>query len=223
MGELAVGALLGLGLFVLVSGSRQSAVVARLTPFIRDRSPLTSPPDGSDSVVTALRIMGRGPIDLFSRVTSRHRRSADVSEELPAVLDLIGLCVSSGMSVPATLERVGIAGEGVLADECRMFTAEVAVGVSVSEALHNSDQRIGHDGWSRLIEHLVAARRHGTPLSEILRSLADDEHQQAGRRLLESASAKETLMMFPLVFVILPVTVVMAIFPGLTALGSIGL
>lgn len=222
MSELVWGALLGLGLFTLVSGSRQSRVATRLRPFMGDRISGFEP-DDDDAVVTTLRVIGRSLVgETFGRWRTRRARR-DVSNELPDLLDLFGLCVASGMSVPATVERVGSSGEGVLASECRTITAEIALGVSVVDALHASELRIRHDGWSRLIEHCVAARRSGTPLVEIVRSLADDEHQQAGRRLVESASSRETLMMFPLVFVILPATVVMAIFPGLTALGSISL
>jgi tight adherence protein C len=146
-----------------------------------------------------------------------------VSDELPGALDLIGLCVSAGMSVPTALERIAMSGVGELSDECRVIVAEIGLGISVSDALRASDARVGHEGWSRVVDHLMTARQYGTPLIEIIRSLADDEQQAAGRRMLESASAKETLMMFPLVFAILPVTVVMAVFPGLTALGSIAL
>jgi len=146
-----------------------------------------------------------------------------LSEELPGALDLIGLCLSAGMSVPTALERIATSGVGELADECRIIVTEISLGVSVSDALQSSDARVAHEGWSRLIDHVLTARQYGTPLTEIIRALADDEQQAAGRRLLEAASAKETLMMFPLVFAILPVTVVMAVFPGLTALGSIAL
>ena len=221
--DIALGAALGLGLFVLVSGSSASRIAKRLAPHIRDISTSQPRAHTDDGAVRALTIAARLPLTVIRDGTNRRRRRGSVSSELPGVLDLVGLCVSTGMSVPAALERIASSGVGELAEECRVIVAEIALGVSVADALHASDSRVSHDGWSRLIEHLVTARQHGTPLTEIIRSLADDEQHAAGRRLLESASAKETLMMFPLVFAILPVTVVMAVFPGLTALGSISL
>ncbi len=223
MSELALGALLGLGLFVLVSGSTVSRLVSRLSPHIRDVAAPHEPLGNSDGALRVLGVVASLPAAMVRRSARRRSGDSAVSEELPGALDLLGLCVSAGMTIPAAIERVALVGQGVLADECRLITSEIALGVSVAEALHHSDTRVGHVGWTRLIEHLIAARQQGTPLTDIIRSLADDEQKAAGRRLLESASAKETLMMFPLVFVILPVTVIMAVFPGLTALGSIAL
>jgi tight adherence protein C len=123
------------------------------------------------------------------------------------------------MTIPAAIERIGNRGSGVLASECRLIATEIELGVSTADALHASERRVGHDGWGRLVEHLTAARRHGTPLAEIVRALADDEAAAAGRRLVESASTRETMMMFPLVFGILPATVLIAVYPGVTAIG----
>jgi tight adherence protein C len=221
--EVALGALLGLGLFVLVSGSAGSRLVQQLAPHIRDVAsvtPITNHDSGAERVVQMIAAVPRA---LFgSRKRTRRSRTA-ITDELPAVLDVIGICVAAGMTIPGALERVGQSGRGELPTECRTIVAEIALGVSISDAIHASVARVSHDGWTRLIEHLDIARRHGTPIVEIVRSLAEDEQHAAGQRLLESASARETLMMFPLVFIILPVTVIMAIFPGVTALGSLSL
>ena len=221
--EIALGALLGLGLFVMVAGSSASRIAIQLAPHIRDISTARTPTLERDGALRSLGIVLRLPALIITEMAAKRRRRSAISDELPGVLDLIGLCVSAGMSVPTALERIASSGVGDLSDECRVIVAEIGLGISVSDALHSSDVRVAHPGWSRLIDHLMTARQYGTPLTEIIRSLAEDEQQAAGRRLLESASAKETLMMFPLVFAILPVTVVMAVFPGLTALGSIAL
>lgn len=221
MSEIALGALLGLGLFVLVSGSTASRLVTRLAPHVRDVTSVRVDQPVADGAVRVLALIAATPRTMFVDRRRRRQTRRAVSDELPGVLDLIGLCVSTGMTIPESLERVGRVGRGVLPEECRHITSELALGVSVTDALHGSQRRVAHEGWSRLVEHLDIARRHGTPLVDIIRSLSDDEQHAAGQRLVESASARETLMMFPLVFVILPVTVIMAIFPGVTALGSV--
>jgi tight adherence protein C len=219
--DVALGAVAGLGLFLIVSRSVESRLASRLIPHLADVAPLRESGSDVDGVFRALVAVTRLPLRFWGPRRKTGQRA--ISEELPEVIDLIGLCVASGFTVPAAFERVSRSGRGALASECRTVVAEISVGVSVSDALRLSDRRVGHPGWTRLVEHLVAARRQGTPLNDILRSLAEDEQESSTRRLLESASARETLMMFPLVFVILPVTVVMAVFPGLTALGSISL
>lgn len=223
MADVALGALLGLGLFVLVSGPFVSRLGTRLAPHIRDVGLPQSSAMPDNPAVRVLALVARVPRELMSRGFRRGRTRSAVSDEIPAVLDLLGLCVSTGLTIPHALERIAVSGRGTLPDECRRITAEIGLGVSVSDALHASEARVGHAGWSRLVEHLEIARRHGTPLIDIIRSLAADEQHSAGQKLLESASARETLMMFPLVFLILPVTVIMAIFPGVTALTSISL
>ena len=55
-------------------------------------------------------------------------------------------------------------------------------------------------------------------LAEVLRAQAQDARRDAKRRLLVVAGRKEVAMLFPLVFLILPVTIVFAVFPGIVVL-----
>lgn len=213
--DLIPGVLLGLGLFVLVGSDSRRRLVRRLAPHIRDVAPIGAGDGDSGGPAAVLTALVRIPRD--ARHRRRHNRTVD--DELADVLDMFALGLSAGMTVPVTLERIGLRGSGVLSAECRRISAEISLGVSVADALHASSDRLGHEGWTRLIDHLTTARRHGTPLADIVRSLADDEASAAGRRLMESASARETMMMFPLVFGILPATVLVAVFPGVTAIG----
>ena len=64
----------------------------------------------------------------------------------------------------------------------------------------------------------MGALERGTPLVEVLRAQAQDARDDSKRELLEIAGRKELAMMFPLVFMILPITICFAIFPGLVVL-----
>ena len=61
----------------------------------------------------------------------------------------------------------------------------------------------------------------GTPLAEVLRAQAVDVREVSKRALLEAGGRKEISMMVPVVFLILPVTVLFALFPGLVTLTSL--
>jgi tight adherence protein C len=63
----------------------------------------------------------------------------------------------------------------------------------------------------------VAVER-GTPLADVLRAQAMDVREAGRRRLLEIGGRKEIAMMVPVVFLILPVTVVFALYPGFVTL-----
>jgi len=71
---------------------------------------------------------------------------------------------------------------------------------------------------TRFVDQVVGAIDRGSPLAEVLRAQAQDGREEAKRTLLEAAGKKEVAMMVPLVFLILPMTILFAIFPGLFVL-----
>ncbi len=60
------------------------------------------------------------------------------------------------------------------------------------------------------------AIERGTPLADVLRAQAQDVRDNAKRELMETAGKKEIAMLAPVVFFILPLTVIFAVFPGLS-------
>jgi hypothetical protein len=69
-----------------------------------------------------------------------------------------------------------------------------------------------------LVDQLLAALDRGSPLAEVLRAHALDAREDSERALLEAAGTREVAMLIPLVFLILPVTVLFAVWPGLMVL-----
>ena len=63
---------------------------------------------------------------------------------------------------------------------------------------------------------LAVAIERGTPLADVLRAQAQDVRDNAKRELMETAGKKEIAMLAPVVFFILPLTVIFAVFPGLS-------
>ena len=61
---------------------------------------------------------------------------------------------------------------------------------------------------------MVIAVERGTPLAEVLRAQAQDVREDGRRAVLEAGGRKEIAMMVPVVFVVLPITVLFAVFPG---------
>jgi tight adherence protein C len=71
---------------------------------------------------------------------------------------------------------------------------------------------------ARFTDGVSVAVERGSPLAEVLRAQAHDARDVGRRQLMETGGRKEVLMMVPVVFLILPVTVLFAIFPGLAVL-----
>ena len=81
--------------------------------------------------------------------------------------------------------------------------------------------RTSLDPLARFIDGLLVAIERGTPLAEVLRAQAADVREAGKRRLLEAGGRKEIAMMVPVVFLVLPVTVLFALFPGLISIVSL--
>lgn len=221
--EVVLGLLLGVGILIVSSRRFRSGLLNRLGHHLPERGVVREIDSSRGMVEAIFAIFQTSPTSLIEKLFLRRRGSKEVSDELPGVVDLFGLCIAAGMSAPEAFARVATVGSGLLPGECARIVAELNLNKTLSAAAKASAERVDHEGWSRFIEHVLTSRKNGTPLAEILRSRAAEERAAAGRRLLESASARETAMLFPLVFLILPATVLIAIFPGIGTLGSFSL
>jgi len=141
-----------------------------------------------------------------------------LAEELPTTLEFLTLSLSAGEGVLDALRRLARVGRGELAAEFSRALAEHATGRPLGEALLELSARLRLPALERCIDQLVVALERGTPLIEVLRAHADDARELGKRELLEAAGRKEVAMLVPLVFLILPITVVFAMFPGLAVL-----
>ncbi|MCR2763523.1 type II secretion system F family protein [Microbacterium sp. zg.B48] len=142
-------------------------------------------------------------------------RVGRIQEELPTVLEFLALCLSAGEGILDSLRRVGTAGAGELAAELRGVVLAVGTGSPLSEALSALSARLQTPALARSIDQLVAAIDRGAPLAHVLHSQALDAREDAKRALIEQAGRKEIYMLVPLVFLILPLSVLFAVFPGI--------
>lgn len=142
------------------------------------------------------------------------RRLSLLEGELPTVLEFLTLSLAAGEGVHDALRRVCRAGGGELGREFSLVLADVGLGSSLAAALQRMDDRLGSTAVSRFVDQTTSALDRGAPLAEVLRAQADDARTLARRRLLDAAGKKEVAMMVPLVFLILPTTILFAVFPG---------
>ncbi|GGB98825.1 type II secretion system F family protein [Cellulomonas carbonis] len=146
------------------------------------------------------------------------RRERLLLAELPTVAELLALAVTAGEGALGGLERVVRTARGALAAELRTVVADARSGTSLPVALDRLADRTGVVALARFCEAVSVAVERGTPLADVLRAQAQDARAAGRRELMETGGRKELAMMVPVVFLILPVTVVFAVFPGLLAL-----
>jgi len=178
---------------------------------------------GSAGVVTILvAVVAAFVLGLLMR---DRRLSATVRErervmllEFPPVADLLALAVAAGEGPVAALDRVTRVARGELPRELAVVLGEVRTGTPVATALDRLASRTGVTVVARFAATLAVAVERGTPLVGVLHAQAADVREAGRRTLLEAGARKEVLMMIPVVFLVLPVTVVFAFFPGVVGL-----
>lgn len=191
----------------LVAGSALTIVIAlagRATPIL-----VVLP------VITGLLAGYAADVQLQARA---RRRLSRLQEELPEVLEFLSMCLAAGEGILDSLRRVSALGAGDLAAELRVAVLEVGTGSSLTDALSGLARRLDLPALTRAVDQLIASIERGAPLARVLQAQADDAHEDAKRHLIERAGRAEIAMLVPLVFLILPLSVVFAIFPGIVML-----
>ena len=140
----------------------------------------------------------------------------DIDAQLPAVADLLSFSVTAGESLVAGIDRVAATLDGSLARELREAHARIQAGAGIEVSLRAVGAGVA--SFERFVDALVVALERGTPLADVLRSQADDIRGARRRTLLELAGRKDVLMLVPVVFLILPTVVLIALFPAAQAL-----
>lgn len=146
--------------------------------------------------------------------TQVSRREAHMREELPAVADLLALAVAAGESPVAGLRRVLRVCHGALADELGRVLAAIQTGTQIPQAFDALASRTGAAPVARFAEGIAVAIERGTPLIDVLHAQAADVRESAKRDLIEQGGRKEIAMMIPVVFLIMPTTLVFAFYPA---------
>jgi tight adherence protein C len=149
---------------------------------------------------------------LLSRAV--RRREARMAAEFPTIAEMLALAVGAGESPVSALERVSRIATGELSIEIRQVLAESRAGATLVSALEALATRTALPAVIRFVDGMAIAVERGTPLADVLRAQAADAREDGRRALLEAGGRKEIQMLVPVVFFVLPVTVVFALFPG---------
>ncbi len=174
-------------------------------------------PTGGAAVVLLGTLTGLVAHDqlLSRRIRCREER---LLAELPTVAELLALAVTAGEGALGALERVSRSVRGELAGEVDRALADARAGTPLDVALERMADRTGLVPLARFAEAIAVAVDRGTPLAEVLHAQAADVREAGRRALMETGGKKEIAMMVPVVFLVLPVTVIFAVFPGLATL-----
>jgi len=147
----------------------------------------------------------------------RGSRRREVRTQLPDAIDLLEICVSSGMGLEMAWNAVADDFRGVssvLADEMSLATLEMHLGAQRAQALRNMARRTGVEDISALVATLVQSERFGTSVSQALRTYADALRAERSSRAEEQAEKLAVKLLFPMVLFIFPVVFIVILGPA---------
>lgn len=149
------------------------------------------------------------------------QREERMLAEFPVVADLLALAVVAGEAPADALHRVCRLTGGELAGDLGRALARARAGQPLTSALGELAERTTLEPFARFVQGLIVAIERGTPLADVLHAQALDVRELGKRALLDAGGRKEIAMLLPVVFLILPVTVLFALYPGLLTLTSL--
>lgn len=146
--------------------------------------------------------------------TSKSRlRSA--LDELPEILEMLAVSLSAGDGIFSALARVTPRASGVLATELKTLFISLELGGDLETELADLARRLPQRQVIEFTGKLVTALKRGAPLAHMLREQAQSARSEVRNELLMQVGRNETRMLIPLIFLILPVTVLFAVYPSL--------
>jgi len=149
------------------------------------------------------------------------RRQHAIERALPNALDLMVVCVESGLGIDQAILQVSrelLNSHPEICDEFAVINLELRAGKRRAEALHNLADRTGVDDLRKLVAVLVQTDRFGTSIAQTLRGHADYLRTMARQRAEERASKLAVKLVFPIFFCVLPSLFVVTIGPVITRL-----
>jgi tight adherence protein C len=135
----------------------------------------------------------------------------------PDALDLLLICVESGMSIEAAFRKVGdeIGSQSVpLAEEFALTTAELSYLSERRQAYENLDKRTNLDGVKSVCVTLQQSERYGTPLASSLRVMAQENRDMRMAEAEKKAAGLPPKLTVPMILFFLPVLFIVILGPA---------
>ena len=195
------------------------AILAIALPILVFIASRWTPQLSTNAIIFGAVLLAFAGVRLPDHVLShmRQQRIKRLRNGLPDALDLLVVCVESGLGLAPAIERVARELEfshPELAQELGLVNAEMRAGVERPAALRNLAERSGVEDISGLVGLLIQTIRFGTSVAEALRVYAEEFRDKRMQKAEEQAAKIGTKMIFPLVLCLFPSFFIVAIGPA---------
>jgi tight adherence protein C len=146
------------------------------------------------------------------------RRQTSIKNSFPDALDMLLICVQSGMSIEAAFQKVSgeVGAQSLeLAEELSLTTAELSYLQDRRQAFENLGKRTGIAGIKAVATALIQAERYGTPVGTALRVMAKENREMRMAEAEKKAAALPPKLTVPMIVFFLPVLFVVILGPAI--------
>ncbi len=176
----------------------------------------TYPPIVKFGIALAVGFVGYYLPNVFVHNIIQKRQQA-IKQAFPDALDMLLICVQSGMSVEAAFGKVSkevMSSSLELAEELSLTTAELSYLQERRLAFENLGKRIGLPGVKAVATALIQAERYGTPVSQALRVMAKENRDIRMSEAEKKAAALPPKLTVPMILFFLPVLFIVILGPA---------
>lgn len=141
-------------------------------------------------------------------------RRKQMIKTLPFFLDIITLCVESGLNINSALQQAVAKGpKGVLQTEFQRVLRDIRAGSNRSDALRTMAQRLNHNAITNFTSTLIQAEVSGMSLGPILRAQSEQRRNERFTQAEKVAMEAPVKLLFPLIVFIFPCVFIILLFP----------
>jgi Flp pilus assembly protein TadB len=143
------------------------------------------------------------------------------AQEIAEFADLLALALIAGRNPSQALEEIQDLLSLRLENAIKIVLLKNASGMGFENAMAAMAETEANEALFVMVRSLQFAIERGTPLAEILRNFSHDLRSRTKENILRSASKKEISMLVPIVFVVLPTVLLIAIYPALQVIKNL--
>jgi tight adherence protein C len=142
------------------------------------------------------------------------KRQLKIQQDLPDAMDMLTICVESGLGFDAAMARVARNSEGPVAAEFSRALQEIQIGKSRAQALRSLAERTTVAELRAFTSALVQAGELGIPVADVLREQSKEMRLRRRQRAEEKAQQVPVKILFPLIGCLFPALFIIVIGPG---------
>ena len=146
------------------------------------------------------------------------QRKVAVRRDLSDVIDQFSMMVHAGLGIDAAMARAARSSDGTIAEEFTRVGNDIRIGVDRSVALTNLAERVDVPELHTLVAALIQAERLGVPLTQTLQVQAHELRLKRRQFAEEQAMKLPVKMLFPLIFCIFPVLLIVILAPAVISI-----